>query len=101
MMKTVLTIEEGATRIKMAPEEAAALAEDLKAVATKKAKLLWKRQRKEAYPPIGDALDAFWHSLDVMKDNNPSAFIGQHASTKEWYLACRKVKQDIPKPAEE
>ena len=51
---------------------------------------LYKRQRMENYPHIGDQLDMLWHAIDTNSLNK----------TSEFYTAIKAVKDAYPKSGE-
>lgn len=51
----------------------------------------YRAKRREAYPPIGDQLDALWKALAA----DPSAI---PAPAAEMLIKIQSVKQQIPKP---
>lgn len=47
----------------------------------------YEELRRRAYPPIGDQLDALWHSMDR----------GEAYKVAEFYHPIKKIKDSIPK----
>lgn len=69
-------------------KEAARIAEKKEAQKTPSKK--YKTFRKEAYPPISDQLDMFWHAM-----NN-----GEFPKVEPFYSKCKAVKEKFKKPSE-
>ena len=51
----------------------------------------YQRDRKPAYPEVGDQLDMLWHDID-------NGLFGEQAKTGTWFAAVKAIKDANPKP---